>query len=620
VRREIQPNRRGETFMALTEEQAARIVLIRSIEECDKSVFSDRLLAEALAAARNETPGLDWIEKRAAFLFERLSAWHLSMIQLAKVPANWTVPGCMLALIVGFATNLLGSSDKIHVIRNPAVILVGWNLLVYLGLVLWLLLRRRGRPPFVFTRSGARSAREDRAGETDSSGLREPIEVPWPARYALPRLWQFVHKIMFGFQQTRNLAQLTSCFTTHWYAVAGALVAGRWRYLLHLGALSIAAGAVIGMYFRGLFQGYAFVWASAFVTEERTVSRFVDIVFGPSLWVSRLLNLGLETQIDVARLMSSQGDRSAAWIHLLALTVVLFVVVPRGLLALSQFRSIRTLVRGFPLALDRYYGEVIEEPIRSILEQEIHAAIDEFAKSVAAYVGQALYAERIVPKLREFRERGGRIADLKAELTRLTEAFSPQVNKYITDRAIPEFQRFLSHQVGEIVKSFGTDFINTRDPEAMLHDLKISPPGGAELGMSDQLSRAIGVSVGAAISLAFATVGGGIGQELGIAVIAAVLGTTGPVGFVVGLILGAVVAAGAWWFGKEKITEAVDKIHLPSTVVRTALWESRFNQLIGDGREKCEESVRAKTAERLNPMRVKIADEIMFRIRSLWGA
>jgi hypothetical protein len=606
--------------MALTEDQAARIVLIRSIEESDKSVFSDRLLADALAAARNETPGLDWIEKRAAFLFERLSAWHQSMIQLAKVPANWTVPLCMLALIVGFATNLLGPSDKIHVIRNPAVILVGWNLLVYLGLALWLLLRKRTRLPFAFKKSGSPAAREDRFGETDSSGLREPIEVPWPARYALPRLWQLLHKVMFGFQQTRNLAHLTSRFTTHWYAVAGPLVAARWRYLLHLGALSIAAGAVIGMYSRGLFQGYAFVWASVFVTEERTVSRFVDIVFGPSLVVSRLLNLGLETQIDVARLMSPQGDPSAAWIHLLALTVVLIVVIPRGLLALSQFKSIKTLVRGFPLALDRYYGEVIEEPIRSILEQEVDTAIGEFAKSVGAYVGQTLYAERIVPKLREFRESGGRVADLRSELTRLTEAFSPQVNAHIIDRAIPEFQRSLSQRVGEVVKSIGTDFINTRDPEAILHDLKISPPEGAELGMSDQFSRAIGVSVGAAISLTFATVGGGIGQELGIAVIAAVLGTTGPVGFVIGLILGAVLAAGAWWFGKEKIVETVDNVRLPAMVVRTALWDARFNRLIGDGRAKCEESVRATTEERLNSMRLKITNEIMFRIRSLWGA
>jgi hypothetical protein len=604
--------------MALTEDQAAKIVLIRSIEECDKSVFSDRLLADALAAARNETPGLDWIEKRSAFLFERLSAWHQSMIQLAKVPANWTVPVCALALIVGLATNLLGSSDKIHVIRNPAIILVGWNLLVYLGLALLVLVRKR-TAPIVFPRSGGSAAREDRSGEINSSGLREPVEVPWAARHALPRLWQVLHKVMFGFQQTRNLAHLTSRFTTHWYAVAGPLVVARWRYLLHLGALSIAVGAVIGMYFRGLFQGYAFVWASVFVTEEKTVSRFIDIVFGPSLLVSSLLSLGLETQIEVARLLHPQGDPSAAWIHLLALTVVLIVVVPRGLLALSQFKSIKTLVRGFPLALDRYYGEVIEEPIRSILEQEVNIAIDEFARSVGAYVGQTLYGEKIVPKLREFRENGGRVADLKSDLTRLSETFSSQVNAYITDRAIPEFQRFLSQRVGEVVKSIGTDFINTRDPEAILRDLKISAPEGAELGMSDQFSRAIGMSVGAAISLAFATVGGGIGEELGIAIIAVVLGTTGPVGFVIGLILGAVVAAGAWWFGKEKIAQAVDNVHLPALVVRTALWESRFNQLIGDGRQKCEESVRAKTEERLSLMRLKITDEIMFRIRSLWG-
>jgi hypothetical protein len=55
-------------------------------------------------------------------------------------------------------------------------------------------------------------------------------------------------------------------------------------------------------------------------------------------------------------------------------------------------------------------------------------------------------------------------------------------------------------------------------------------------------------------------------------------------------------------------------------VVRTALWDARFNRLIGDGRAKCEESVRATTEERLNSMRLKITNEIMFRIRSLWGA
>ena len=105
--------------MALTEDQAAKIILIRSVEECDKGVFSERILADSLATARNERSGLDWIEKRAAYLYEHLSPWHQSIIQLAKIPANWTLPVCLLALLLGLATNLLGSADTIHVVRNP---------------------------------------------------------------------------------------------------------------------------------------------------------------------------------------------------------------------------------------------------------------------------------------------------------------------------------------------------------------------------------------------------------------------------------------------------------------------------------------------------------------------
>lgn len=102
--------------------------------------------------------------------------------------------------------------------------------------------------------------------------------------------------------------------------------------------------------------------------------------------------------------------------------------------------------------------------------------------------------------------------------------------------------------------------------------------------------------------------------------IATLLGTTGPVGFLVGLIIGGLVAAGAWWFGKEKITDAVDSVNLSAVVVRTALWESRFNRLIEDGQKKCEESVRTNVKEQLMPRLPEITDEVAFRMRSLWTA
>jgi hypothetical protein len=134
----------------------------------------------------------------------------------------------------------------------------------------------------------------------------------------MPRVWQFLHKIMFGFDQTRNLAKLTTVFSMHWLSVASPLVVARWRYLLHLGALCIAVGAAVGMYIRGLFQGYEFIWTSTFITSEESVSGFVKLLFGPSFLVSSLLNLGLSERIDVGRLITPDGDKSDAWIHLFA--------------------------------------------------------------------------------------------------------------------------------------------------------------------------------------------------------------------------------------------------------------------------------------------------------------
>ena len=44
--------------MSLAEEDAAKIVLIRSIEESDRTFFSESLLVDAFAAAGHVAPGL----------------------------------------------------------------------------------------------------------------------------------------------------------------------------------------------------------------------------------------------------------------------------------------------------------------------------------------------------------------------------------------------------------------------------------------------------------------------------------------------------------------------------------------------------------------------------------
>ena len=85
-----------------------------------------------------------------------------------------------------------------------------------------------------------------------------------------------------------------------------------------------------------------------------------------------------------------------------------------------------------------------------------------------------------------------------------------------------------------------------------------------------------------------------------------------------GLIIGAVVAAGARWWGKEKIAQAIENLDLPAVVVRAALWESRFQRLAEDGRRQCQDSVRAEVDQRLKALQPRITTEILARVRSLW--
>ncbi len=603
--------------MALTEEEAAKIVLIRSIEERDRNFFSDSLLLDAFAAAGNVAPGLGWVKARAQFLFDHLSSAYQSVLHLARLPTPLTLPVCLIALVLGFATNLLGPAQKIHVVRNPVLLLVAWNLFVYLVLFLVFLAKPQKKnlvpSPFSKPTSAKPTAHNPQGTMTESK-----INIPWLAQFLVPGLWHLFHRVALGVREKKNLAEVVSRFSVNWYAVAGPLVGARWKVLLHLGALFLAIGAVAGMYFQGLFQGYETIWSSTFITGQASVVNFVHFLFGPSLFVSDLLGLGLAGDIDAARLLSPQGDKASGWIHLFAITVMITIVIPRAALAAWQWRTIKQRRKDIGLALDAYYGEVIEAPVRAVIEKEVENGARQFSADVAAFVGQKLYQERIVSRLRQFREEGGKVSELKSEIQSLAEAFAPQIESYVAETRLPEFQNTLSQRVGEVLKSLGTDFIVLKEPQAVLGGMKVATSRNADMGISQQFTSAIGLSVGTSIALAMATISGGLGKYLGVAIIATLLHTTGPVGFLIGLIVGAVVAVGAWWLGKEKIADAVENLYLPAAVVRTALWESRFQRLADDGRKKCEDSVRGEVDERLKPLQPRITTEILSRVRSLW--
>jgi hypothetical protein len=598
--------------MALSDEQLAKIILIRSIEEVDRQALPETAPAELFSSIGAGRMGMDWLENRAEYLFNRLSTRYRSLIELARVPAQWAVPLWIAAFILGIATNLLGPVEEIHVVRNPVFLLILWNLAVYLALLLVHLLPLRPWTA-ILGRLGRQAARGQRSERPATPGKRPS----WLLRLLLPRLWQFFQRLTLGFGEPAAYGRVARRFTKHWLDVAAPLSVARWEATLHAGALVLASGAVAGMYLRGLLQDYRVSWASTFITREESVERLLSVVFAPSLWVSRLLGLGLGEAISVPRLLSPGGDEADGWIHLFAITVIIAVVIPRAVLALWQNQRINRLRRGMSLSLDDYYGPLLESPLRAALKEQVEIGAAHFADDLAGFVSATLYDKRIVPALRDFRQRGGRIADLRSELHVAGETFLPELKSYIAESAAPRFHDELAARAGELIKSVGAEF-QRYQPAIALDAARVDLANHAQSNIAEPLSAALAASIAASLSLTLATVGGGFGSELGIAIISTILGTTGPLGFVIGFVAGAVAAAGAWWLGKESLAGALANVRLPAPVVRGALWQSRFRRLIDEGRARCGESVRAEVASRFKTLEPEITEAVVTRARTLW--
>ena len=600
--------------MPLTEHEAAKIVLIRSVEECDKTVFTDSLLVAATVGSKTAATGLGWVKQRADFLYDHLPGRYRSMLHLANIPTPWTLPICITAIILGMATNLLGPADKIHVVRNPVLLLVAWNLLIYFSLLVMFLLTRRKASRI---EAGSEANLEEQQREEISASLHS--RDSGIIRFLLPGFYRLLLRATGGLHSTKTLSDVVRRFSVHWMTTAGSLVSARWSCLLHLGSLCLATGAVAGMYFRGLFQGYDVIWDSTFLTQEHSVARFLAIIFSPGFFLSDLLGLGLAESTHVPRLLTPAGDEAAGWIHLFALTVLIAIVIPRAILASWEWRKIDRLRKRINVVIDSYYGEVIEAPIRATIEQNVAEEAGRFSQSVAEFVTVSLYDEKIVPLLRAYRREGGKIADLKTDLNQTTDSFLPELNSFITEVGVPDIQTALGKRISTLLQHIETEFIVLEQSQASLERLTISAPKSAATEVSRQLNTVLSLTVGATIAVTFATIGGGIGHHIGIAVVATVLGTSGPIGFVIGFIGGAVVTAGVWWYGKERITEAIETVPLPASLLRIALWESRFEKLVEAGRTNCTQSVKTKIDEMLTPLRPKISEEILFGLRRLWS-
>jgi hypothetical protein len=136
-----------------------------------------------------------------------------------------------------------------------------------------------------------------------------------------------------------------------------ALRVERW---LHLAAAALACGMVAGLYLRGLVLDYRAGWQSTFL-DPAQVHALLAVLLAPA---SALTGIGVPDAAAVAALRlqpdAAAVAPAAAWIHLFATSLVLWVVLPRAVLALVCHQRARRLAADVPLDLSAPYFRAFE--------------------------------------------------------------------------------------------------------------------------------------------------------------------------------------------------------------------------------------------------------------------
>jgi hypothetical protein len=251
------------------------------------------------------------------------------------------------AALLGLASNALGPSQQINILFAPMLGLVAWNLVVY-ALVLVTALRRAGGV------AGSASASASDSDSASGTGAVTTV-VGTLARRLVER--SFSRTSAEHAERQAVVASATARFARAWGAVSAALMTCRLTRLAHLGSMLLVFGAVGGMYVRGLGLLYRASWQSTFLDAEQ-VSALLNGVLGPA---SLLIGSPVP---DVTALEYPADGEAAPWIHLWALTGVLFVAIPRCVLWFVEGRRIRRLEDSVPLDLGASCFRKILAPVR----------------------------------------------------------------------------------------------------------------------------------------------------------------------------------------------------------------------------------------------------------------
>lgn len=326
----------------MNEQVAMKVVLMRAIETADaeKQVLSedDRLYATRSArelaqwqAADGKSPVTQdhFLQQRAELILkrlgERMPTFAAFLQRRPGLPAL-SVALPLLALVAGAGLDRIADPHRVDLLSAPLLFIIGWNLLVYLSLLVWALLPSK------------------KTGVTGSALLRR-LAI---GKAALPRKLQ-----------ATVAAALTRFFLEEWAKLSYGLTRARLSWIVHLSAATFALGAILSLYGRGLLTEYVVGWESTFL-DAGQVHALLSALFSPALFLFPMHGFSL-AEIEALRFSGKPNiGGGARWVHLYAATLAL-VVIPRLVLAAAAGWRARRLSKNFPLDLAQPYFRKLGE-------------------------------------------------------------------------------------------------------------------------------------------------------------------------------------------------------------------------------------------------------------------
>ncbi|MGH7309080.1 MAG: hypothetical protein ACREK6_10340 [Candidatus Rokuibacteriota bacterium] len=322
----------------LSEREARTLLLIQALEETDEDgvLLSTRARAaatrRAFDAPSRSADDQGRLRTRAALLRDdalREAPALARVLDPPRWPGTLVLATIAVAAVAGALTNVLGPERHVSVLAFPLAGILAWNVVIYAAVVA----RALGR--IVARLRGADPALS---------------RLAWLGRWLADVRLAVLARRLGVTARSAIVTDAVRRFQLLWLPTAAALIAARLRVVLHLAAVAMAAGAVIGMYVSGIAFEYRATWESTWL-DTTAVQRYLDVVLGPA---TRVLG---EPVPDVAPLRGPAGEGSAApWIHLWATTLGLFVLIPRAALAGVDALTAARLSRWLPVHVDTAYA------------------------------------------------------------------------------------------------------------------------------------------------------------------------------------------------------------------------------------------------------------------------